>query len=468
MEAEENKILYIDDEDLNLLLFEAYFSKHFQVHTARNSVEAELLMNNTAFKVVISDINMPNENGLDFIKRFNIPGNEPIFIILSAFISNDLLLEALHQGKIYRYLTKPWKFEEVKVVIDQAIELYDLRFNNDLLFVSALETRHNFYNIFQSSLDCILVFDNHELIKEANKAFLNAFGSDNYSVSGRKLNECIPDDLFVIIQRMLKEEALPDTQKCNIEYITRGEPVKYYALDSSTLEYESERVNMVILHDITERREDEHRILNAVIQAEERERSRLAKDLHDGLGPIMATLKMYLEWLCDKKKVSDHPDILKLSLSTINEAIVTLKNISNNLSPHILEKFGLQSALNTYVDKVRKIVPMQFSLDINVPERFALAVEMSVYRIITECINNTIKHSKATEVWLFIETTARKLHLNYKDNGIGFILSQNHPSEVNGMGLHNIINRIKTLDGNIEISTHPGKGFKIEIEIPLN
>ena len=205
-------------------------------------------------------------------------------------------------------------------------------------------------------------------------------------------------------------------------------------------------------------------IFNAVLQAEEKERSRIAKDLHDGLGPILATLNMYLEWLHEKGRVDQHPDILNLSMTSVTEAIITLKNISNNLSPHMLEKFGLTSALTAFVERIKKISTVKFKIDSNLKERLPLIMEISIYRIITECINNTLKHSSSTEITIKLTMADNCLNFIYADNGQGFDVKSALELQ-SGMGLHNIQNRIKTLGGKIIIRSIKNIGKEISAEV---
>jgi PAS domain S-box-containing protein len=467
MTKTDNLILFIDDEETNLELFDASFSRFYKIHLAPSTKKAEELIANHQFKVIVSDINMPTETGLNFFKRIHFSGVEPILIILSAHINSNLLLEALNQGKIFRYLTKPWNYEEVKFSIDNAIQLFDLHHNNVILNQEIAESWKSFQNIFQSSDDGIVLLNSDNVIVEVNKAFSKKLGSIYPVIIGVNLSEYIPFEMHPGFWESITKLDDNTISKSEFEYCPDLETKKYFEVVNSKIEYKREMVTMSIFKDITERRLNEKKILNAVIQAEEKERSRLAKELHDGLGPIMATLKMYIEWLNDQEKITDHPDVLNLTLNSINEAIITLKSISNNLSPHVLENFGLVSALTTYIEKVKKVSAVTFILSLNIDVRFALAIEMSIYRIITECINNTIKHADATEIRLDIWKEIDSIFFKYADNGKGFNI--NGIDDLNtGMGIYNMKNRIKTLGGKLNIQSKVGEGFKLESEIPIH
>jgi PAS domain S-box-containing protein len=460
-------ILYIDDEFINLQLFEAMFSRYYSLKVVSSTAEAEELLREMSFKVIVSDISMPHETGISFFKRIKFEEPEPILILLTAYVSNDLLLQALNQTKIFQYLTKPWNSDEVRLSIDHAIQIFDLHAQNVNLFKQIKESEQNFHNIFQYSKDAIVILNDDGLILEANLAFTSKIGKDLQQIQNCSIYDFLPASAVSMLQtriRQLFQSPVPA-----IEYQIHFPEHEILHIEATTnlIEYKGQTVILSVLRDITDRKATEKRLLNAIIKAEETERSRIAKDLHDGLGPIMATLKMYLEWLSDKSSVENHPDILVHSVSTINEAIVTLKNISNNISPHILEKFGIKAALNSFVDKVKRVSPIIFKINVSLKDRVSSMIEVSVYRIIVECINNSLKHSNATNIAIEITQNNALLHVSYEDNGIGFDFKKVMNAN-SGMGLHNMYNRIKTLGGTINIESEPNKGIKVNAEIPLN
>ncbi len=460
-------VLYIDDEHVNLMLFEGMFSEHYSVSLAKSTYEAERIIKEMDFKVIVSDINMPNETGLQFFNRLPQKEVSPVFIILTAYVNDRLLLEALNQGRIFRYISKPFDRQQVKEIIDQAIKQYNLIDEKYLLRLQIEESQQNFYNIFQSTRDGILILDQDECIQEANKVVEQYLNELADSIRGKKLSSLVPQEFHQNIRSKLTELIELGTSRSEFEYYHSILGKRIYELSVSSIFYKGSNAVLIIIRDITERRMGEIELMNAVIQAEENERSRIAKDIHDGIGPIMSTLKMYLEWLNKQEFINDHADILDLSLKSIDEAIVTIKRIANNLSPHVLEKFGLPSALNKFVENIKKVSGIQFSLFIDLRNRFGHAMEISIYRIVTECITNTIKHAQASEIDLALRQDDQLIYLTYEDNGRGFLLTDNINNQ-KGLGLNNINSRIKTMGGKVTIQTAPGAGFRLDSEIPIN
>lgn len=218
--------------------------------------------------------------------------------------------------------------------------------------------------------------------------------------------------------------------------------------------------------DITERKEVEKRILATVIQTEEKERERIAQDLHDGLGPLMSTIKLYIQWLTKPNIKADKAEIASKAESTVELAYTSLRNIANNLSPHILKNFGLVSAVKSFIDRVKELNIINFDFSTNLKDRIGILTETIVYRILTESINNTLKHAQADYISISINKDDKFLLINYIDNGIGFdtkkMLRQN-----SGLGLFNMLNRIKSIGGKIDIMSENGKGVEINIIIEI-
>lgn len=215
-----------------------------------------------------------------------------------------------------------------------------------------------------------------------------------------------------------------------------------------------------------ERKENEAKVLRAVIKTEEQERHRFAKELHDGLGPILSSIKMTNSALNKAVENPNNQQIARKTDHAINEAIVTIKEISNKLSPHVLERYGLEKAIKTFMEGITLANQYQIQLNSQLSEkRFGFNVELIVYRIIGELISNTIKHASASKIDISLLYYQQKLKLMYRDNGVGFSLGT---QSVNGMGLENIHSRVKSLNGTIEMNHKKNQGFYLKVEIPIS
>jgi two-component system NarL family sensor kinase len=212
-------------------------------------------------------------------------------------------------------------------------------------------------------------------------------------------------------------------------------------------------------------------LYNAMLQGEERERSRLARDLHDGMGGMLASVKMKLS------AVTDHMDLqqvdavaigdLQTIISQLDLSVNELRRVSHNLMPDSLLYRGLEDALkDLYQNMSQSNIAIDFqSADLR--GDYSHPFLMSVYRIVQELLTNALKHSEADQVWVQCSEEDDILYLSVEDNGNGFKQSTDNVKD-KGMGLSNIHNRIALLNGHLEIDTHPGKGSSFHIQLPMH
>lgn len=214
------------------------------------------------------------------------------------------------------------------------------------------------------------------------------------------------------------------------------------------------------------RREAEKRVLAAVIRTEEKERQHFAKELHDGLGPLLSVAKMLVSGF-DVNSSSEVNEKIKQNLKqAVDEAIVSVRDISANISPHILNNFGLKDAIDSFIKKLRPAEGFDIKFTSNLKtQRFNYNVEVIMYRVVCELINNTLRHAVATKITIDLQLEDETLYLEYTDNGIGFDVDMS-PGEY-GMGLNNMQYRLQSGNGDIEIISEHGKGMRASAFIKL-
>lgn len=216
------------------------------------------------------------------------------------------------------------------------------------------------------------------------------------------------------------------------------------------------------------RQESEKKVLNAVIVTEETERKRLAKNLHDDLGPLLSTAKISVSALKDETYGEKETKVFNNAIQAIDEAIRSMKVISNTISPHILNHFGLVKAITSFTDKVRESGRIRIDFNSNLADkRFDFNLEAIIYRVVCELIINTIKHARAGKIMIDLTIENNTIKLNYLDDGKGFKFQEMLRGKTTGMGLSNIYSRVKSLNGTINSDSWPGEGLIITIEIPL-
>ncbi|WP_188763421.1 tetratricopeptide repeat-containing sensor histidine kinase [Emticicia aquatilis] len=226
-----------------------------------------------------------------------------------------------------------------------------------------------------------------------------------------------------------------------------------------------------ILHEQELRQlESEKQILagRAVLQGQDEERSRLAKDLHDGLGGILSSVKYAFQNMKTSFILQhEHALAFERSMSLLDESLSELRRVSHNMMPESLVKLGLEEALKDYIQTIDENSGIKFAY-----QSFGLAeIELeniyktTIFRVIQELTTNIIRHSRAKEALVQIMAKPNLINITIEDDGIGF-----DPQQVNSkksMGIQNLYNRIEYLKGKIDFQTEPNAGCSYYIEIPI-
>ena len=211
-------------------------------------------------------------------------------------------------------------------------------------------------------------------------------------------------------------------------------------------------------------KENENRVFSAIVRTEENERQTFAKELHDGLGPILSSIKMAFSALNKDIATDDNKLIMLKTNFAIDEAIITIKEISNKLSPHILANFGLERAIKSFLDTVMIKQNTQLTYKSNLEgKRYDFTVETVMYRVACELITNTLRDAAARNLSISLSQDAGILSMHYSDDGIGFDMEEMANNK--GMGLSNIESRVKSINGAIAIVSSPKNGMKVSINV---
>ena len=201
-----------------------------------------------------------------------------------------------------------------------------------------------------------------------------------------------------------------------------------------------------------------------VIEAEEKERSRIAQELHDGLGQLLSTARLNVASLEDAVSEEDQPDLIR-SLKIIDEACVEVRNISHNMMPSALIRLGLIPAINELVNNVNSAKGIRIDFESNVETSLGQSLDITIYRVVQEILNNMLKHAKANHIKITIDKKDSDLAISMTDNGVGF--DTNELKESKGLGWKNIFSRVSMLDGSIKLESELQKGTMVFINLKL-
>ena len=204
----------------------------------------------------------------------------------------------------------------------------------------------------------------------------------------------------------------------------------------------------------------------AIMQGEEQERSRLAKDLHDGLGGMLSGIKFSLQHTKGNVLLNDEGQAaFEKSIVMLDQSINEMRRVAHNMMPESLLKFGLSKALNDFCHDMQQSSQLQIACHLHNIDDVPKGEAISVYRIVQELVNNVLKHAHATEALIQVTRHDQLLSITVEDNGRGMELANNEANE--GMGWNNIRSRVHFLKGHIDVQSTPEEGTSVHIEWPV-
>lgn len=205
----------------------------------------------------------------------------------------------------------------------------------------------------------------------------------------------------------------------------------------------------------------------AIIEAEENERKRIAGDLHDGVGQMMSAAKINLSSLSGQIQFTDEQKKIRFenALKLVDDSCTEVRNVSHNIMPNSLLRNSLAAAVRDFINKIDNTV-LKINLHAEgLNEKIDENIEIMLYRIVQECVNNVIKHSGADTLDITLVNETNEITATIEDNGKGFNTADKTKYE--GIGLKNIRTRVEYLKGTVEWDSAPGRGTVVSIHIPL-
>lgn len=333
--------------------------------------------------------------------------------------------------------------------------------------VSLKESEAKYRKLFEESNDGIFITDQHGNFIDINIAGYKLFKRNTPSFQNFNLFNLInkPAERKEFIQAIRKTNRIINA---DVQIKCFDGSLVDCLISASTIESNAKKTigYRGIIKDISKQKETENLVLKAIVNTQETERTRFAKDIHDSLGQQLSAVKFYI----GTSVASTNDEKLKHLLVKSNEALVKaladMRNICFDLMPKTLENFGLVASIKELCKQTEVSRKLHFNL--KAEDNFPLlnkSLEIALFRIIQEFINNALKHSNADIITIELDAEANTIVITLKDNGIGFDVAA--ALNKNGMGLKNVQSRIQPYDGEIFISSTIGKGTRYKINIPL-
>jgi len=343
--------------------------------------------------------------------------------------------------------------------------------------VALRESEERYRELFENAKDAIYVHDLDGTYLKANRAAEELSGYTREEIVGHKYTEFIAEDhVNFVRKRFCAKLAQQGETSYEVDVIAkdgRRVPVEV----SSRAIYANGQIVGVqgMARDITERKlaQDTLQMFSRqLIEAQEDERRRIARELHDQIGQILTAVKMNLHTVQRFNLASEAGSYVKDNIEAVDEALRLVRDLSIDLRPPVLDDLGLVTALGWYVDRYTKRTGLNVDVVIELPdpnERFSRELETACFRIAQEALTNVGRHASATNVTLQLTKVAKTLTLVVKDNGVGFDLKslRKRSPRAATLGLVSMQERAHAAGGTLEIESTPSRGTRIRFIVPL-
>ncbi|MDX9941138.1 MAG: response regulator [Bacteroidales bacterium] len=469
------RILAVDDDLHSLLVLRKILkSEPYEVSEASSGPAALTIAKTRPPDLILLDILMPGMDGLEVcrqLKADHTTRSIPV-IFITSLRNTEEMVKGFEAGAV-DYITKPFNKLELTARVKTHL---DLKRSTDIISEQNLQlkeeidqrkqTEEKFKALSQAAFEAVLFIKNDKII-EVNDASLQVFLHDPEQLLFRPVSLLVPLEGINELQKILQGDS---DGPWEMTFLRQDESRFVGQVKHQRFIYRNEQINVLAISDITRLKELEHEVRNAIVDTEERERKRFAMDVHDGLGALLSTLKIYVTLLQKPNKTEEERQFLLEEIKTnIGESVSAAKRIANNLMPSTLNDYGLFPALETFSQSVMRsgAVTIHLAGNRNI-DRLAKNQEINIYRICTELINNTLKHAGASNIFLELKGGKQKMELNYKDDGKGFDFAEGLAGNPGSHGLKNILTRIQLLNGRLLPPKDNAKGASFHLEIPLN
>ncbi len=330
------------------------------------------------------------------------------------------------------------------------------------------KSEEKYRHLFKNNPEPMWIYNPKTLeFVEVNQAAIEHYGYSEKEFLDMTLADIRPPEEIEAMKKDVKQHRGQESYSEEWIHTKKDGTNITVEISAADVLYNNETYRLVLVNDITQQKRVQEKIIQSVIEGEDRERKRIAHELHDGLGQYLVAANMNFESAKgDLEEMSDkRQQQFETGLSLLKNALSETRSIAYNLMPKAIADYGLITALENLVQDFKKSTDIVFHLNHNCEDlRLKNQAEINIYRIFQEIISNAVRHAECSLIDIKLQLKKDTLTIVIEDDGKGADLNtqQDHV----GLGLTSIETRVNNLKGDLNVDSEPGQGMKTTIVIP--
>ncbi|MEL7833770.1 PAS domain S-box protein [Fodinibius sp. Rm-B-1B1-1] len=331
------------------------------------------------------------------------------------------------------------------------------------------ESEEKYRHLFEDNPEPMWIYDPKTLqLIEVNHAAIEHYGYSEEEFLNMTLLDIRPHEDAEALKQNVKKNAGTKSYSEEWVHIKKDGTEIIVEISAADVRYkEDKKYRLVLINDVTEQKRMQEKIIQSVIEGENRERKRIAHELHDGLGQYLVAANMNLQSVQNNADPlpEKRRNQLETGVSLLKNALSETRSIAHNLMPKVIADYGLIAAIDNQVKDLQKSSDVTIQFEHNCAELdLKKQVEINIYRIVQEILSNAIRHANCTTIDIELQLKKDTLTLVVQDDGIGTNIEENHQDK--GLGLQSIKTRVSNLRGSLDIDSEHGMGMVITVTIP--
>ena len=468
------QILVVEDNPGDLFLFKEFLLGTdlpvAEIRHAASLSEARRLLAIHPIDLLFLDLSLPDGFGLESYTLLQPFTQRVAVILLTGLNDTKIAMQALVMGA-QDYLVKG-DFDER--LLARAIR-YSMERLRNLQYLRESEGRYR--ELFNNNPMPMWVFDAKSFrFLEANSSAVQHYGYTREEFLGKSLADIRLEGSEEQLRAEVEAigESSDGIRKGIQEHLKKNGEIIFVDVAWHRISYKNQPAILVLANDVTERMQLENelneqrvtrqrQITEAVIVAQEKERTEIGKELHDNVNQILGASNLYINTAMTDDEMRH--ELLERSTELVSKAINEIRKISKSLITPGLREIGLIESIEDVIDDM-KLARADLAIELDLQNISEEQIEdkrkLTVFRIVQEQLNNIVKHARATRVLIRLSMEGPDLVVTVTDNGVGFDVGRHRK----GVGITNIISRAELFSGKVEIQSQPGDGTTLTVCLP--